>query len=104
MDLTKRRSLLKNLRHLRNALYAGGSVSSLGSISEEEETLSYSDIDKDMAYAVRINFDAPLGDDVAVVALFGDDTGEEGILDKSKGREKRYLTQLNGSSRKADEL
>ena len=90
-----RRSLRKNLRRPQKAVSAGVTVSSLGSILEDEETLSHGDIDKDMAYAVHINFDAHLGDDAAVVALFGDDT-DEGILDKTEGREQRTLTQLAG--------
>jgi hypothetical protein len=63
---------------------------------EDEETLSHGDIDKDMAYAVRINFNAPLGDEAAVAALFGDDIGDEGILDKPAEMEKRNSTQLGG--------
>ena len=59
--------------------------------------MPHGDIDKDMAYAVHINFDAPLGDDAVVAALFGDDT-DEGILDKSDGREKRTPTQIDGSA------
>ena len=49
-----------------------------------------------MAYAVHINFNAPLGDEAAVAALFEDDTGDKGILDKSVGTKKRNPTQLDG--------
>ena len=85
---TKGRSLRKKLRQVRHDGATSGSVSTLDSISEDEESINdEGDFDKDMAYAVQIDPDARLGDEAAVAALFAEDTDEPGILEPDAGKE-----------------
>ena len=83
--LTKGRSLRKKLRQVHHDVAACGSVSTLDSISEDEESITDGDLDKDMAYAVHVDPNATLGDEAAVAALFAEYTDNVGILDSNSG-------------------
>ena len=80
----------KKLRHTRHAVASCGSVPTLDSISEDKESLTDGNFDKDMAYAVRINPKAPLGDEAAVAALLVEDTEDEGIQATVARKETSY--------------
>ena len=71
---------------MRQAVGSSGSVSSLDSISEDEESAYNEDFDKDMAYVVHIDPHVPS----ALQALFSEDTGDEGTVSQAlwPGRKK----------------
>ena len=96
--LTKGRSLRKKIGRKRHAAALNASVATLDSISEDEESLTDGDIDKDMAYAVHIDPNATLGDEAAVAALFVEDTDEVGILEPT-GTDRRDQTDPDGASK-----
>jgi hypothetical protein len=74
------------------------SVSTLDSISEDKESLTDGDIDKDMAYAVHIDPNATLGDEAAVAALFAEDT-EAVVILESIGTDQRAQTDPDSASK-----
>ena len=65
--------LRKKIRHMRQAVGSSGSVSSLDSISEDEESAYNEDFDKDLAYVFHVNPNAPLGNEAALQDLFMED-------------------------------
>ena len=79
VTFTKQRYLWKNLRHTYRAFGSSGSVFTLDSISEDEESECNEDFDKDLVYEVRVDPTAPLGDEAALLALFAEDPDDEGI-------------------------
>ena len=78
---TKQRYLRKKLQHTSKAVGSSGSVSSLDSISEDEELEWNDELDKDLAYAFHVNPMDPMGDEAVLQALFAEDPEEEGIQD-----------------------